>query len=63
MQHFALAVGDMQIGDSQHSKCSLSFAGHDPARKPDATFRDHALVPEIDFDDLGIVLDMLHRAF
>jgi hypothetical protein len=41
----------------------LSFAEHDPVPKPDATFRDHALVPEIDFDDLGIVLDVLHRAF
>src|SRR3984957_21281734 len=41
---------------------SLPFA-HDPVRKPDATFRAHALVPEIDFDDFGIVLDVLHRAF
>jgi hypothetical protein len=41
----------------------LSFAEHDLARKPNATFGDHALMPEIDLNDLGIVLDVLHRAF
>src|ERR1700752_3009118 len=41
--------------------CSLCFP-HDLVRKPDATFWDHALMSEVHFDDLGIVLDLLHGA-